>query len=108
MEIGAYSPLSNQSAIKMPNAPEATGHQDALMKETARKFEAAFIKQMLDYSGMSDALGTEGNATTESFASFVLEKVADDMVAQGGFGLADQIYQQLAAYQEASATTERV
>ncbi len=63
---------------------------DATLK-TAREFEAAFIAQMLQFSGLAKALTTGGGKSVESFTQFYLEELAKDITNNGGFGIADKI-----------------
>ncbi len=94
MELSVTPKLQTGLDVRAP----AETVDDAALRESAKAFEAAFIKQMLDTAGFADAFGSGGSATTESFASFVLQEIAEDMADQGGFGLAEDIYRQLAAF----------
>jgi len=63
---------------------------DAALK-SAREFEAAFIAQMLQFSGLADALTSGGGKSVESFTQFYLEELAKDITNNGGFGIAEKI-----------------
>lgn len=71
------------------------------IRQSAQEFEAVFVRQMLEYAGIADAFGAGGNTTTDSFAPYILEALATDIVEKGGFGIADQVYAQLAERQVA-------
>ncbi len=77
-------------------APQSPGGapQDEAAK-IAREFEAAFIAQMLKYSGLDKALVTGGGEAVESFTQFYLEELASELANNGGFGIADEIYANL-------------
>ena len=60
-------------------------------EETAKSFEAAFIAQMLQFSGLAKALTIGGGEAVESFTQFYLEELAKDITNNGGFGIADKI-----------------
>ncbi|WOI52684.1 hypothetical protein [Parvularcula sp. LCG005] len=80
-------------------APKASVQVDPL-RQSARDFEAAFIMQMLQHSGIAEAFGAKEGGTAEGFSSFLLEQIAGKMADQGGFGLAEQFYQALSARAE--------
>ena len=70
--------------------------RDAQLKEQAREFEAVFVGQMLKHAGLTEALSGNGDKFGgEAFASMLTDQVAADLVEDGGFGLAQEIYQQL-------------
>ncbi len=77
---------------------KAAIQQDAELRETAEKFEASFIAQMLKHGGLAKALTTTGGKDTEAFTTFYIEQLANKVVDNGGFGLADNIYEQLRKY----------
>ena len=59
---------------------------------SAREFETAFIAQMLQYSGLADALTSSGGEDMQSFSQFYLEALAQKISENGGFGIAEKIY----------------
>ena len=65
------------------------------MREAARDFEASYISQMLTYSGLADALSSGDGKKADAFTGFYIDKVAESIASQGGFGLAEQVYQHL-------------
>lgn len=77
-----------------PNpAPTATpGATDPLMHK-AQELEAAFLSEMLQYSGLDGQTGSfGGGAGEEQFSSFLRLEQARQMVAHGGIGLAEQLF----------------
>ena len=83
------APVNQQSANAL--SPE----RDELIKQRAKEFEAAFVAQMLKHGGLSEAISSESGFGGEAFASLMIEEVATSLADQGGFGLAENIYQQL-------------
>ena len=61
----------------------------------ARAFEAAFVAQMLSHSGLADAVGAEAGFAGEAYSTLMVEQYANQLVEDGGFGLAEKIYEQL-------------
>ena len=84
-----------------PRAERAAGEDDALMRK-AREFEAVFVAQMLQQSGLSEAFSGDSGFGGEAFASMLTEQYANEIVDSGGFGLAEHIYKQLVDKENAS------
>ncbi|MEM9421426.1 MAG: rod-binding protein [Pseudomonadota bacterium] len=105
--MNALTAITPHTAPSLEGPSKPTDERDAALRESAKAFEATFIKQMLDTAGFADAFGSGGSATTESFASFVLQEIADDMVEKGGFGLAEDIYRQLASFDDVQSKETR-
>lgn len=66
------------------------------LMETAKDLEAAFLSEMLSFSGLgqvSDSFG--GGAGEEQFASFLRAEQAKLFVDRGGIGLAKAIFDSL-------------
>lgn len=70
--------------------------------ETAKEFEASFIAQMLTYSGLAEALTSSGGEDVASFSQFYIESIAKDLTDNGGFGLAEKIYEHIEKKMEGS------
>ena len=72
------------------------------MRETAERFEAAFLSQML--KPMFEGLKTDGpfggGQGEETWRSFMIEAMASQTVKAGGIGLADQVVAQMLQMQE--------
>jgi Rod binding domain-containing protein len=84
--------LSATSSLIAAPAITADG---ADLLETARAFESVFISQMLAHSGLGKALSANGGFGGEAFSSLLVDEYASKLVARGGFGLAEKVYEQL-------------
>ncbi len=73
---------------------EAAAGEEA-MRAAAQDFEAAFLTQMLTFSGLGDALTLGGGEASAAFAGFYIESLAEKMTEAGGLGLADRFYVEL-------------
>ncbi|MEM9286281.1 MAG: hypothetical protein AAGA39_10380 [Pseudomonadota bacterium] len=62
-------------------------------RQAAEQLQVVFFKDMLMHGGFADVFST-GNNTLDSFTSFVVEKVAQEIVEKDP-SLADHFYQQL-------------
>lgn len=88
-------------------APAKTA-RDEIMLERAKEFEAVFVAQMLKHSGFEKALSTDSGLGGENYASLLLNQYAARIVDNGGFGLADKIYEQLKAKEAADGNEQIV
>lgn len=85
-----------QTQSQPPNAnPSASEEVDERIMEKAREFETVFVAQMLKYSGMDKAISQESGFGGDAFSGMMLEQYARNIIDNGGFGLAEQIYSQL-------------
>ena len=69
-----------------------------LLKETAKAFEASFLAEMLKNTGLGasrDSFG--GGVGEEAFSSLLVEEQAKLLADAGGVGLAEHIFNSLAA-----------
>lgn len=98
-------PIASTPGLRVTLASSDASAPDPI-RESAKAFEAVFIKQMLQYAGLADAFGVDDSSPVASFSDFVLEQIADDMVDQGGFGLADQFYSHLKAQADDDASAD--
>ena len=72
--------------------------REAALRAAAQELEAAFISEMLKQAKFGEARGAfGGGAGEEQFASFLRTEHADAIAAQGGFGLAESIFNALVA-----------
>lgn len=83
-------------------APEKPA-RDEVMLERAKEFESVFVAQMLKHSGFEKALSADSGFGGENYASLLLNQYAAKIVDNGGFGLAEKIYEQLKAKEAADA-----
>lgn len=75
--------------------PEQSG-RDLQLKQQAQALEAAFLAAMLGFTGLGATNESFGGGVGEDqFASFLREEQAKRMVAAGGIGLAEQIFEAL-------------
>ena len=65
--------------------------RDAVMRRKAEEFEAVFIGQFLKHAGFENAFGQEAG----HYSQFLLEELSEQLAKAGGFGVADDVYQQL-------------
>ena len=96
-------PVSISADLLRPVA--ATPEPSARVRETAQKFEATFLAQMMKpmFEGLqTDGLGGggEGEAT---WRSFLIDAMARQTVKAGGIGLADNVVSQMLKMQEQGA-----
>lgn len=90
----------NKAALEKTPAP--VNVRDEKSWEVAKEFEAAFIAQMLTYSGMAKALTSGGGEDVASFSQFYMESIAKDLTDKGGFGIAEKIYTHIEKKKESS------
>ena len=77
--------------------------KDAALK-AAKEFESVFLTNMLE--GMFEGVKTDGpfggGHSEKVYRSLMVGEYAKEMSANGGLGIADQVYRELLAIQEAS------
>jgi len=87
MEIAPLSAAGPEAA----RAPAAEPERQA--RAAAEAFEAAFLAEMLKYSGINAMpSGFGGGAGEEAFASFLTEEYARLLAERGGIGIAEQVF----------------
>ncbi len=89
-----------QTSLPIPHhppssvVPKAVGHE--ALREKANELEAAFLAEMLSYTGLGQGDSEfKGGVGEEQFASFLRAEHAKLMVQQGGIGLAETIFDAL-------------
>lgn len=76
--------------------------RDQLLLQKAQDLEAAFLSEMLAFTGLGETSDTFGGGAGEAqFASFLRQEQAEAMVRAGGIGLAESIFRALAAHADA-------
>lgn len=89
-------PNTISPAVGMPEVSAKVVVKDAGLREAARKLESGFVAEMLKSAGFGKARESfGGGAGEDAFASFLVQTQADLIVANGGFGLAENIFQAL-------------
>lgn len=102
------SSLSGQaSAGATETAKAPSDGEDAKIRQAAKEFEQSFIAQMLTHSGIAEALTAGGGKGADAFTGFYIDQLAEKLADEGGFGLADSIYDRLIRYNERNADNER-
>lgn len=72
--------------------------REAILRTKAAELEAAFLSEMLSYTGMdTQSESFSGGVGEAQFTSFLRQEHADAIVAKGGIGLAEQLFQSLTA-----------
>ncbi len=80
-----------------------SAHKDLPLFKKAQALEAAFLSEMLSYSGLGDASESFGGGVGEDqFASFMRHEQAEMMVARGGIGLAEQLFKAMVGKDDAA------
>lgn len=70
--------------------------------EKAQELEAAFLSEMLMHAGLSESPdGFGGGIGEDQFASYLRAEQARGIVAQGGIGLAQAIFESLVQAEQA-------
>lgn len=95
--------LMTQSLAKAAPTPVAAQGSKSDLEQVAGDFEAAFIAQMLNHSGLTDALTSGEGKMAAAFGTFFVEHLAEEMVENGGIGMTDYIYRQLERYDAGDA-----
>jgi Rod binding domain-containing protein len=93
-----------QAALQNQPLTAAKGLKSAsAMDAAAKQFESVFISQFLGsmFSGIKTDGPFGGGQGEEMFRSMMIDKYADGIVAQGGFGLAASVKAQMPKMQEA-------
>lgn len=74
------------------------------LRAAAESFEAVFLAEMFSHVGLGKPRKeNSGGAGEEAFASFLSREWANKVAADGGIGLADEIYKSLAAKEAGDA-----
>jgi flagellar protein FlgJ len=94
-----------QTARPATVTPEGAQQDKDALKAVAKDFETAFIAQMLTHSGLTESLTSGEGKMAAAFGSFYVEQLAERMAEDGGFGMADSIYEQLERYGQAGETS---
>ncbi len=85
-----------ESAAPRPHAQSSQVMSDAALRDVAEKLEATFLAEMLKSAGFGEARKAFGGGSGEDqFASFLRAEHAKAMVAQGGVGLAESLFNAL-------------
>lgn len=70
--------------------------KDAALRGAAQKLEATFLAEMLKAAGLGESRSAFGGGSGEDqFSSFLVQAQAEVMVAAGGIGLAEALFDAL-------------
>jgi len=94
-----YYQQSKVDAYLKPSSSLSASDEKKL-KDSCRDFEAMFIKQML--SSMKNTIQKTGmmgkeNSGEKIFTDMLYDKYAESMADTAGFGIADQLYKEMAS-----------
>ena len=96
------TPIPVMPAAVPPPARPLPLTDDARLMAAAEKLEATFLSEMLKSAGFDAARGAFGGGEGEdSFASFLRDAQAENMVAAGGIGLAESLFNAMKARADA-------
>lgn len=80
----------------VPPAPAQMTPADRALRDVARELEASFLAEMLKSAGLGKTSGPfSGGEGEDQFASFLVDEQARQIVAAGGLGLAESIFNSL-------------
>lgn len=84
------------SILPVPPAPPQLSPADRALRDVAHELEASFLAEMLKAAGLGKTSGPfTGGEGEDQFASFLVDEQARQMVAAGGLGLAESIFNSL-------------
>ena len=82
------------STLPVPSSPG----DPAALRSKATEMEAVFLSEMLAHSGLDQGLSPgAAEGQPDPFASFLRDRLADQIARQGGVGLSEAIFRSLAA-----------
>lgn len=83
--------------------PSKPARTEATLRVAAQKLEATFLAEMLKSAGLGKTRETNGGGAGEDqFSSFLVQAQAEEMVAAGGIGLAEALFEALKERQDAT------
>ncbi len=94
MDLPPITPTPAQRPPARIDGPDADAPAtDQAARDTAERFEASFLAEMLKHSGINKTpQSTGGGAGEDAFASFLTDEYARLITDRGGIGLAEQIF----------------
>ena len=86
-------PIGSPAPVPKPDTPPPA---ETAAKAAAEAFEAAFLAEMLKYTGLNaPSASFGGGAGEEAFSSFLTDEYARLLAERGGIGLAEQVFELL-------------
>jgi Rod binding domain-containing protein len=97
MEFGAPLSVSPTLLAPTPSADAAQSAKRGEIRQTAQKFEAAFLSVMLQqmFQDVKTSAPFGGGAGEDMFKSFMAEAMAKQMTQAGGVGLSDSVAREM-------------
>lgn len=82
----------------MQVSPLATDSAPTALRRKAVEMEAVFLSEMLAHAGLDQGLspGAQGEEA-DPFASFLRDRLAEQIARKGGIGLSEAIFRSMAA-----------
>jgi Rod binding domain-containing protein len=78
------------------SSPKLGGRNDEQLRKAAAELEASFLSEMLKAAKFGESRDTFGGGIgEEQFSSFLRQAHAQEMVKQGGIGLAESLFEAL-------------
>lgn len=102
MYADTYANAANQRAAGLQDKLKGADYAkatDAELMDACKQFEAYFIEQM--YKGMMKTIPTNENTSNytatmmDYYKDQMVQSMAEESTAQGGFGLAQMLYEQM-------------
>lgn len=84
------------SLLAEPAPKDAALAKEERLKDSAQRFEAAFIAAMLKAAGTDKAIVGDAGFAGEAVSGILIERYAESIAAKGGFNLRDKIFQAIA------------
>ena len=103
MDAGSNIAASAMTALQnQPLTASLSFKDDAAMDKAAKEFESVFISQFLGsmFSGIKTDGPFGGGQGEDMFRSLMIDKYAQGLEAQGGFGMAASVKAQMLKMQE--------
>lgn len=73
-----------------------SARDDAALRAAAQKLEATFLAEMLKSAGFGEGRKSfGGGAGEDQFSSFLVQAQAEEIVASGGLGLSEALFEAL-------------
>ena len=83
-------------ATRLPATGDPAAMRDAKLKEVAKDLEVTFLSEMLKSAGVGKSRSEfGGGAGEDQFASFLRDEQARQIVASGGLGLSEILFNSL-------------
>ncbi len=83
-------------ATSLEDPRQITPQEDARLRAESTRFEAAFLAEMLRYTGLGRMPESfNGGAGEAAFSGSLIQEYANQIAATGALGISDQIYKSL-------------